>query len=155
MIVATSQVKHAKYSVPPSVLMYFLLPFFATHSSLVSCVCFQASRFCFLWLSSCWWLQRLCPLHQILFPWSVSFFRSMHMCVSVGLRGELTVIVSALVSEMCSPPVRLRSVLCQHHGDCWDVSRSHSHRPSVPSPQPQQWTNAPLGEFKYCHTYTH
>lgn len=51
------------------------------------------------------------------------------------------------MSEMCSPTVCLRSVLCQHHGDCRDVSSSNGHRPSVPSPQPQQWTHATLGEF--------
>ncbi|TMS11199.1 Neuronal acetylcholine receptor subunit alpha-7, partial [Larimichthys crocea] len=43
--------------------------------------------------------------------------------------------------RFCTP---YRSVLCQHHGDCWDVSRSHSHRPSVPSSQPQQWAHATL-----------
>lgn len=41
----------------------------------------------------------------------------------------------------------IRSILCQHYGDCGYVCCSYSHCTPVPSPQPQQWTHATLGEF--------
>lgn len=46
--------------------------------------------------------------------------------------------------------VPLRSVLCQHHGDCGDVCCCHSHCPSVSPSQPQQRTNATIGKNWIC-----
>lgn len=51
-------------------------------------------------------------------------------------------------------PVPLRSVLCQHHGDCGDVRRCHSHRPSVSPSQPQQRTDATIGKSRTCKRFT-
>lgn len=53
------------------------------------------------------------------------------------------IVVTHRMSEQ--HPVCFRSVLCQYHGDCWDVSGGHSHSPPVPSPHSEQWTNATLG----------
>lgn len=52
-------------------------------------------------------------------------------------------------------PVPLRSVLCQHHGDCGDVRCCHSHRPSVSPSQPQQRTYAAIGKSQTSVSVSH
>lgn len=76
-----------------------------------------------------------------------SMYLFVGFCGGADIVHQSIQIICTVMSEMCSPPGCLRAVLCQHHGDCRDVGRGHSHRPAVPSSQPQQWTHATMGEF--------
>ena len=78
----------------------------------------------------------------------------MHVSVKLAFAGggwELTLLTTDCIEQhhcVCNmlSSLRLRSVLCQHHGDCGDVSNSNSNCAAVSSPQPQRWTDATLGE---------
>lgn len=143
MIMARSQVQHTKYTVLLSLLMYFLL---------LRAFSFFFSFFCNPRLPGV-----LCWPPGITVLLSLTVFMLMVAEImpatsdSVPLIGQgffstacefacqcwrfcrmiIPFIANRLVakSHMC-----FRSVFRQHHGDSWDVSGSHSHRPPVPSP---------------------